>query len=1451
MKWNKFVDGTHNGANRFFDELVEKKQTTEAPAAGGGAEKTELIGKIVAAPTGDRRTVLLAHLQALLSKILGRDSIAGADLGKGFMDLGLDSLMGVEFRNKLKKDLGDLGKHLSPTLVFDYPNLNAVADFLFKEVLKDVVQSKSAAGKADAKPAKKRKAGAANEPIAIVGASCRLPGGIADLDSYWQLLRQGGDAITEVPKERWDIDALYDADVEAPGKMSSRFGGFLKDVDKFDPEFFEMSPQEASEIDPQQRMLLETAWEAIESSGIDSSTLKGSRTAVYLGVGNYDYGRLHVAHRSRDLTGYFGIGTLPPAMAGRLSFFFGFQGPCFVLDTACSGSLIAIHQACASLRSMESDMALAGGINMMLSPDISISFSHAHMLSPVGRCKTFDDSADGYVRAEGCGIVVLKRLSDAEADGDRILAVIRGTATNQDGRSGSLTAPNGPSQEALLRDSLQNAGIKAADVSFFEAHGTGTALGDPIEVYAAGRVLREERTAENPLYLGSHKANIGHAEAAAGVAGVLKIALCLINKELPPQVHFKKLNTKISLDEIPAKIPLTLTPWKPVSGRRIATVSSFGFTGSNVNAVIEEAPPPKQEHKVGAIERPSHVLCLSGKTEAALMDLLKKYQKLFTDSPEINLADVCHTAAIGRVAFAERIAITAPTVSEMRRKIEAYLGGSPMAGVVRGRVSESQSPRVAFLFTGQGSQYSGMAKQLYETQPTFKASLDRCAAILSKQMDRPLFSVIFENEKSGVIDETRYTQPALFAIEYALYELWKSWGLEPSAVIGHSVGEVVAATVAGVFTLEDGLKLICKRGEIMGNQSGRGGMIAIMASESEAAAAIAPHASRVSIAAVNGPKSVVISGYEDSLAEVAKGLEAKGIKTKRLSVSHGFHSQQMDSALADFEAFLGGLAFADPQIKLISNSDGKAVSAADIKTPKYWSRHIRNAVRFADGIVTLHSEGFTHFLEVGPGTALVGMGRACVSDESESTSWIPSLKRERGDWDQMLEAVSSLFVSGVAVDWKAFEKDSPARRRVSIPTYPFQRKRCWIKPSELAVQLASGAAVLSDGQSASSVKESARQRLSDEVQGKSREAALDIIGNHLKGEIRTLLGVDSVDNKKNLVALGLDSLMTIRLRSIVAKIAKELGHQGDLPGDLFDFTTVEKLTRFLSESQPSQQGSATKSPAQVVAIHGADKDVAKHRWVARFGGRPDAKIRVFCFPYAGGSSAVFSNWAAKISEEVELCAIRLPGRMGRLDEAAPGSLDALADGVADSLSAFFDKPYAIVGYSFGALLAYETMKRIRKSGQPMPLRFFAMASAAPTKWVAHRGIHQLPDEQFLEKLMSTYGYEGMGQAFADKDVRAVVLPILRSEIKMVETYDAKNAGEALPISISAYVGKSDPVCGIQQAEGWKSFAGGGFDLKQFAGGHFFLQSAEAQCLGALETELIGLIGQSGELARMK
>ena len=880
------------------------------------------------------------------------------------------------------------------------------------------------------------------EPLAIVGMSCRFPGGVMSPADYWRLLSEGVDAIREVPADRWDVNALYDPDPDAAGKIATRWGGFLDDLAGFDADFFGITPREAANMDPQQRLVLEVAWEALERAGQAPDGLERSRTGVFVGVCSADWFHLNSSGDPRDIDAYLASGSSTSMSSGRLSYLLGLQGPSMTVDTACSSSLMAIHLASQSLRSGESNMAIAGGVHAILLPEVMMTLSRAHMMASDGRCKAFDSRADGYVRAEGCGLIVLKRLADAESAGDNILAVIRGSATNQDGRTSGITAPNGPAQEAVIRDALAAAGLRPADIHYVEAHGTGTSLGDPIEIQALGAALGKGRASDAPLFVGSVKTNMGHLESAAGVAGLMKVVLALQARQIPPHLHFQKPNTHVDWSRLPIKIPTRLVDW-PSPDRGRAGISSFGFSGTNAHIILEEAPPRAASATSattaasGTARRP-YLLPLAAKAEPALNELARLWvEHLHTHSDE-SLAATCYTAAVGRAHFRHRLAVVGADRKALLDQLEAVCAGDPAPRVARGNVAEP--PEVAFLFTGQGSQYVGMGRELYEAEPVFRRVVDECNQALTGLLSRPLKALLFESDRAE-LEQTANLQPALFTLEVALAALWQSWGVQPSVLIGHSLGEYSAACVAGVFDPAVGARLVAARGRLMQAVRGKGRMAAVMADAASVRSLIEPFAREVSIAAVNTPGQTVISGYAEAVDALTRDLISRGIDVRMLEVSSAFHSPQMDEMLAAFEAEARSVTYRQPKIDIVSNVTGALWGAIELSDPAaYWRRHVREAVSFATGMQALERTGCRVFLEIGPNPVLVGMGRQCVA--IEGAHWLPSLKKDRPELEQIVETASRLYAAGVKIDWARFHGQQQ-HRRVELPTYPFQRRRHW------------------------------------------------------------------------------------------------------------------------------------------------------------------------------------------------------------------------------------------------------------------------------------------------------------------------------------------------------------------------------------------------------------------------
>jgi acyl transferase domain-containing protein/acyl carrier protein len=827
---------------------------------------------------------------------------------------------------------------------------------------------------------------AQQEPIAVIGMGCRFPGGADTPDAYWRLLENATDAVVEVPRSRWDVDAFYDPNPDAAGKMYTRFGGFLGDIDRFDAQFFGVSPLDAMNIDPQQRLLLEVAWEALENAGQVPGAVP--RTGVYVGTFLDDYLQLDFAAAApRQIDAYNTLGLLRGLAAGRLAYVLDLHGPAMQLDTACSSSLLAAHLAVQALRNGECDLALAGGVNLILVPEVTIGLCRLKAMAADGRCKTFDARADGYVRGEGCGVVVLKRLSDALADGDRIAAVIRGSAVNHDGKSNGITAPNGTAQKMVIRDALANAGIDASDVDFVEAHGTGTALGDPIEAIALGDTLCRGRSA--PLLVGSVKSNFGHLESAAGAAALIKMALSLERGAIPASLHFEQPNPHIPWQQLPLRVVTATTPW-PRGERRIAGISSFGMSGTNVHMIVERAPARVGAPALGRASGP-YVLPISAPDDDALDALAERYAT-FLESTAESPRDICYTAARGRRHFDRRRAVA----GESRAELAAALRQP------RRSRGASQRPRIAFLFPGQGSQI------VPRDEPVFREAFDQCDALARPLIGRPIVETV---------------QLAIFAYEIALATLWRSWGIVPDAVAGHSVGEYAAATVAGVFTLEDAIRLLAERERLIDALPRRGAMAALMCDEARAAA-IAPE---LSLAALNGTH-VVVSGDDAAVHAAVERARAAGIDARPLRVVNAFHSSLMDPVLAPFEAEAARVPRRKPSITFVSTLTGE-VAADELLDASYWRRHVREPVRFAAAVRRLAALGHHTLLEIGPRATLTAMARAVAGDATVLSSARPH------------QSLAALYEEGATIDWAAV---APRGAKVALPTYPFQRKRYWV-----------------------------------------------------------------------------------------------------------------------------------------------------------------------------------------------------------------------------------------------------------------------------------------------------------------------------------------------------------------------------------------------------------------------
>jgi len=1006
---------------------------------------------------------------------------------------------------------------------------------------------------------------AGREPIAVIGMSCAYPGGVTSPDGLWDLVAAGTDAVGAFPADRgWDLEGLYDPDPDAPGTCYTRQGGFLTDAAAFDAGLFGITPKEALAIDPQQRLLLEHSWAAVEHSGTDPRTLRGTRTGVYIGVMYSDYGsRLRPAPEGYE--GYIGAGSAPSVASGRISYSLGLEGPALTLDTACSSSLVALHLACQALRRGECTTALAGGVTVMATPGTFVEFARQRGLAPDGRCKSFSADADGTGWAEGVGVLHLQRLSDARRAGRRVLGVLRGSAVNQDGASSGLTAPNGPSQQRVIQDALADARLGAADIDAVEAHGTGTTLGDPIEAQALQAVYGQGRDPARPLRLGSLKSNIGHAQAAAGVGGVIKMLLALRHETLPPTLHAERPTGHIDWTTGTVALLHEATPWPRGPRPRRAGVSSFGISGTNAHVIVEEAPP--QHRDTTAPPAPAPLAWpLAARTPRALRDQAARLAAHLAAHPKTAPADIAHTLGTGRTAFEHRAVVVGNDRDTLTRGLAKLARGAGAPQLVRGAPTPAARAPLAVLFSGQGSQRPGMGRALHHRFPVFAQAFDEACAALDPHLDVPLREVLWAPEgpeaaeRRALLDRTAYTQAGIFAFEVAQFRLLEAFGPCPAFVAGHSIGELTAAHIAGVWTLPEAAALVAARGRLMQALPPGGAMLAVQASADETRPLLAGHEHELSLAADNGPASVVVSGDAEAVARIGAHFTEQGRRTKQLTVSHAFHSPHMEPMLDEFATIAKGLTYAPPAIPVVSNLTAGAATADELCSPEYWVRHVREAVRFHDGVRWLSGQGVATYLEVGPDSVLTSMVTECLAgtEPAVSAEAVPLARRDQDETIAFLTALARIHVRGTPVDWSAQTDGHPATP-AELPPYAFQHRTYWLDEVAPLQRTAPAAGPAADAEENPGPQETGTAaRLAAATPEQRRPLLLSVL-RELAAEVSGADSPADLHPETPLLEIGFTSLMAVDLRN---KAAEATGL--DLPATIvYDCPTLESIAGYV------------------------------------------------------------------------------------------------------------------------------------------------------------------------------------------------------------------------------------------------------------------------------------------------
>ena len=1246
------------------------------------------------------------------------------------------------------------------------------------------------------------------EPIAVIGMACRFPHNVNTPDQYWELLQNGIDAIEEMTDKRWDISKFGTSQKGINGKAYTTKAGWLKNPELFDANYFNISPEEAKYLDPSQRILLETSFEALENAGLNLNDIHGSQTGVFIGNAGMDYNQKHLTPYTPERIGNYSVtGGGIYSHAGRISYSAGFRGASMVVSTACSSSLVALHLACQSLNSGESELALAGGSNLILTPEVHIALSSMNALAVDGKSKAFDASADGYGRGEGVAVLILKRLSDAQRDKDFIHAIIRGTAVNQDGKSNGFTAPSGKAQELLLQTALKNAQLSPEEISFIETHGTGTVLGDPIELEAIKSVFKKNRSAKNPLYVGTVKTNIGHTEGTAGIAGTMKVILSMQHRKIPQNNHFNTPNPYFDWNEMPLKVPTQLTEWQDDILR--AGVSSFGISGTNAHIILEQAPIPRKINQNS--DNHIYILPLSAKNTSALKSYAQKYID-FLQNSEANLLDICANASLKRTHFSERLTAVATSKEELLVQLESYTEDLPEIPTLN---PEENTPKTAFIFSGQGAQWFGMGQELYEIEPIFKETINQWQDAFSKYTNWDLVEELYRPITKNRFEEIDIVQPILVAIYVGISRIWEARGVKANGVVGHSMGEVGAAYLSGALSIEDAARVICVRSQVLKKIAGKGAMAVIGLPVSEVQNLITNKEDLVSIAVNNSPNSTVISGHPETIDEILKLLDKQDIFCKKIQVNVASHSPQTDKISKELRALLQGIQPQKSKIPFYSTVQ-QGIVLGQYLDADYWADNLRRPVLFSDTVTKMIEDEFNFFIEVSPHAVLKVGVEEIIKDQKAPAVVLSSLKKETSEILEFYRNLGQLYSHGFSVNW---EKIYPkAYNFIHLPTYPWQHQKYWLRNAFDQAEIADFSVDEPLEKEESSIEKDILTQIRETV---NTEEQTQLIAYFVRRKIGHITGYlpSQIEPRANFKQLGIDSMMIVKLRGLI-KDDLQIEFSAS---DFWNMPTVVEFSEFLFERLQSTQQKLNPKTSIIKKSTKADL------WFIRHKPNPKAQMKLFCFHYAAGSDTIFFPWKDKILDNVELIPVLLPGRGSRIHEPCLTNINDFLDEFIPLLKMELDRPFAFFGHSMGGIMAFSITHALRNQGLPLPKQLIISASHHP-KHLPKKTWYNLPQQDLIEI------FTELNNVASDPQFFAQMITALRADLQIIETLS--HIGTPLNLPITTFYSNEDKIIEPHTIDSWADETQLNlFEKIPFSGSHYFIDEHSTQLTNIINQKL--------------